>query len=130
MIKVLKRFKNRINRYLIKFPKRIQCNLCNWEGRRFLSDSWHPHTICPNCGSQVRHRLMVAAMNSSEQISPDSLVKNKKVLHFAPEPQLKNSLKNSSSDYITTDFIRDDVDFKLDMCDMRAFKDNSFELIT
>ena len=129
MIRILRKIKNRINRYLIKFPRRVQCNVCNWQGRRLLSDSWHPHTICPNCGSQVRHRLMVAAMCFSEQISIDSLVKDKKVLHFAPERQFTNSLMNNSSEYLTADFIRDDVDLRLDMCDMRVIEDNSLDLI-
>lgn len=129
VIQVLKKVKNRINRYWVKFPRRVQCNVCNWQGRRLLSDAWHPYTICPNCGSQVRHRLMIAAMNFSEPLSKVVLIKNKKVLHFAPEPQFMNMLKMYSNEYLTADFMRDDVDLKLDMCDMGNLADNSYDLI-
>ena len=129
MIRFLKKIKNRMNHYLVKFPNRVQCNLCKWQGRRLLSDAWHPHTICPNCGSQVRHRLMVAAMNSFEPLSFKHLVSDKKVLHFAPEPLLSPMLKSASNQYLTADFARDDTDLQLDMCDMQVLKDSSFDLI-
>ena len=129
MLHILRKVKSRLNRYWIKFPRRIQCNICSWQGRRLQSDAWHPHTICPNCGSEVRHRLLVAAMNSFEQLNANALVKNKKVLHFAPEPLLTEILKRNSKQYITTDFARDNVDLKLDMCDMHVLEDNSFDLI-
>ena len=129
MIRILKKIKNRINRYLVKFPSRVQCNLCEWQGRRLLSDAWHPHTICPNCGSQVRHRLMVAAMNSFEPLSFKNLVNDKNVLHFAPEPLLSPMLISASNQYLTADYARDDTDLQLDMCDMRVLDDNSFDLI-
>ena len=72
---------------------------------------------------------MVAAMNSFEQLSANLLVKNKNVLHFAPEPLLTDTLKRNSKQYTTADFARDNVDLKLDMCDMHALEDNSFDLI-
>ena len=72
---------------------------------------------------------MVAAMNSFEQLNANALVKNKNVLHFAPEPLLTEILKRNSKQYITTDFARDNVDLKLDMCDMHVLEDNSFDLI-
>lgn len=121
--------KNRIRCFTNMYPIRVQCNLCFWKGRALLSDSWHPHTICPKCGSQIRHRLMVAAMNSFEKLSTDSLVNNRRVLHFAPEPILTTLLKSNSDRYITADFMRDDVDLELDMCDMRVLEDGSFDLI-
>ena len=39
---------------------RQKCNVCNWRGWEFSSDSWHLHTICLKCKSQERHRLMIA----------------------------------------------------------------------
>lgn len=129
MLRILRKIKNRINRYFVKFPRRVQCNLCNWQGRRFLSDAWHPYTICPGCGSQVRHRLMVAAMSTFESLSFGTLVKGKNVLHFAPEPLLSPLLIAESNRYTTADYIRDDVDLQLDMCDLGVLEDNSFDLI-
>lgn len=72
---------------------------------------------------------MVAAMHAFEQISTDTLVKDKKVLHFAPEPVLTALLINESNRYLTADFMRDDVDLKLDICDMCTLDDGSFDLI-
>lgn len=68
-------------------------------------------------------------MNFSEKLSFASLADNKKVLHFAPEPQLSKTLKNVAGEYITADYYRDNVDLKLDMCDMQVIEDRTFDLI-
>ncbi len=41
-----------------------------------------------------------------------------RTLHFAPEACLTGILRDRSSEYVTTDYIRDDVDLKLDIQDL------------
>jgi SAM-dependent methyltransferase len=112
-----------------KYPCRIQCNICGWKGRIFSSDGWHPHTICPNCGSQVRHRLLFAAFTTLATLGTDAIVKGKRVLHFAPEEAISASLKDCAGNYVTADLCRDDVDMRLDMCNMSGVADGSFDLV-
>ncbi|MDY6802772.1 MAG: methyltransferase domain-containing protein [Cyanobacteriota bacterium] len=117
-------------RFYLSSPKIVQCNICGWEGKHFLSTSWHPHTVCPSCGSSVRHRLLFAAMSDSEdRLSFKNLVEGKKILHFAPEKMLRTKFKNAAASYITADFLRPEYDLKLDISDMSRFPDNNFDLL-
>ena len=66
----------------MSYPKAVQCNICQWEGRHFLSDSWHKHIKCPKCHSGIRQRLFLAALQNIENLSFDKIVYNKRILHF------------------------------------------------
>lgn len=113
-----------------KYPYRVQCNVCGWEGRILSSDSWHPHTICPNCSSEVRHRLLFAALTKLPNLGTNAVVQGKRVLHFAPEAMLfLASLKDCVGEYVTADLYRDDVDMRIDMCNMSGVADGSFDLV-
>lgn len=112
-----------------QYPYRVQCNCCGWRGRTFSSDSWHPRTVCPQCGSQVRHRLLLAAITTLPELGIDVLVQGRRVLHFAPEKAFSHFFKDGASKYVTADFYRDDVDLTLDMCDMSSIADGSFDLV-
>lgn len=110
----------------------VQCNVCGWEGSGFTDDCWHPGTICPNCGSQVRHRLLVAALDGQSSIqglSEHDLLKGKSVLHFAPERQLRERVRNMASRHITADFDRGDCDLRLDISRMPDVGDSSFDAV-
>ena len=111
-----------------KYPYRVQCKACGWKGRILSSDSWHPHTICPSCRSQVRHRLLFAAVTTIANIRTDALVQGKRVLHFAPEAVVSELLRDCAGKYVTADLGRGAVDMRLDMCDMSGVSDNSFDL--
>jgi SAM-dependent methyltransferase len=111
-----------------RFPTRVECNICNWKGRRFDSDSWHPYTICWRCGSQVRHRLLMAALLSHPKVSQDKLTRAKRILHFAPESQLAGMLKNSTRQYRTAN-IDGSADMKLDLSNMPNIPAESFDLV-
>lgn len=126
---LLYRIESILKQSFLSVPKRIQCNVCGWSGRRFLSDSWHPHTICPRCLSQVRHRLLVAALSHIEQLCFHKVVDNKRVLHFAPENMLTDLLTVYASSYATADLMREDVDMKLDISSMSEMEANSFDVI-
>jgi SAM-dependent methyltransferase len=112
-----------------RFPEHVECNICGWKGRRFLSNSWHPYTICPRCRSEVRHRLLFEALTTIPTVSCDALLAGKRILHFAPEPVLANLLSRRSARCVTADRYANGVDIQLDICDMKAFADGSFDVI-
>lgn len=114
---------------LVAYPKNVQCNICGWEGRNFLSDSWHKHINCPKCRSGVRHRLFFAALQNTNEFSFDKLINNKAILHFAPEAIISSSLQSKSAYYATADYLRRDCDFRINMCDMPEIKNESFDVV-
>lgn len=107
----------------------VQCNLCGWEGKRFMDDNWHEGTICPKCYSDVRHRLLIATLRSHAELSLKALVENKDVLHFSPEPQIVQALRPLARQYITADLYRPDVDRCLDITYMDSVISESFDLV-
>lgn len=110
----------------------VVCNVCNWEGRAFTDDTWHPGTICPVCRSQVRHRMLSAVFDGlSDQpcVDQTALLEGKEILHFAPERQLRNRVAKAASRYTTADYDRGDCDLKLDMSDMPSVNDESFDIV-
>ena len=110
-------------------PRGVVCNVCGWEGETLDSDAWHPHSVCPQCRSRVRHRLLLAAVSTLDNVGTDSLVRGKRVLHFAPEPRLAAFLKQHGSQYVTADLMGKHVDLRLDMCNMVDVADASFDLL-
>ena len=110
----------------------VQCNVCRWSGRTFTGDHWHPETVCPNCGSQVRHRLLTATldgMSDHPELLEAKLLAGKDILHFAPERQLRERIRNISRKYTTADFDRGDCDLKLDMSAMPSVKNSSCDVV-
>lgn len=126
---VLRKIKHVAQRIVIGFPKTVQCNICHWDGRRFTSDDWHPYTICPRCGSQVRHRLLAAALSGLGPPALCGIAKGKDVLHFAPEPVLAGAFAGDASRYRTADLLRQEVDLNLNMCDMKEIPDGSVDVL-
>jgi len=110
-------------------PKKVQCNICKWEGRHFLSDSWHNHINCPRCLSGIRQRLFIAALQSIENLSYDRIIRSKNILHFAPEEIISSNIRNKAAHYATADFLRQDCDFTLDMSNMPEIKNESFDIV-
>lgn len=117
--------------FLTYFAVDVSCNICGWKGtRKYLAeDCWHPFTICPDCGSEVRHRLMAAAMHNIRNLSPGSLVNGKSVLHFAPEKLTQKLFSSQSKEYRTADFLVPGVDLKLDLCNMPEMESDSVDLV-
>ncbi|GAB4165248.1 MAG: hypothetical protein Fur0032_01880 [Terrimicrobiaceae bacterium] len=110
----------------------VQCNVCGWEGAAFTDDQWHAGSICPNCLSQVRHRLIAGAfdgVSSLPGLDEDTLVRGKDVLHFAPERQLRQRLASAARRYVTADFARGDCDLLLDISAMPSVADQSFDVV-
>jgi SAM-dependent methyltransferase len=118
------RFARRLfNNLAFSLPKRVECNICGWRGRAFRNDAWHKHIICGNCRSDVRHRLLFAALMWLPEFK--KVVTGKKVLHFAPEPKIVEALRPHASDYITSKFGEQGT---LDLTDLHAPSD-SFDVI-
>ena len=113
----------------LSYPKKFQCNICNWEGRHFLSDSWHDHIICPRCHSGIRHRLFIAALQNIDDFSFDRIIHGKNILHFAPEKIISLIIRKKAANYTTADFLRQDCDFKLDMSNMPEIKNESYDIV-
>jgi SAM-dependent methyltransferase len=113
----------------MSYPKKVQCNVCNWEGRHLVSDSWHNHIICPRCRSDIRHRLFFAALQNIGNLSFDKIINSNNILHFAPEEITSSIIRNKAAHYATADFLRQDCDFRLDMSDMPEIKNESFDIV-
>jgi len=111
---------------------RVACNICRWEGSALTDDCWHRGTICPSCASQVRHRLLAAALDglaSLPGVTEGELLRGKDVLHFAPERQLSDRVRLAARRYVTADFGRGDCDILLDISHMTAVADTSFDTV-
>lgn len=126
-VKVLLR---RISSILLAFPKRVECNLCGWSGRRFLYDGWHENGLCPRCDSQIRHRLLIAVLENGIAGFPfEEIFQGRRILHFAPEPLLAKRIKGLAKLYITTDPILPNCNLKLDMADMKEIHSSSVDVL-
>lgn len=104
------------------------CNICKQRYIKFMSDKWHKNIICPNCFSDVRHRLFFELLNELKLIDYDYESNN--ILHFAPEKIIYNFLKNSikKGSYLTAD-ISGKADVELDICNMKTIKDKSISCL-
>jgi SAM-dependent methyltransferase len=70
----------------------------------------------------------MATLLAHLQLSLDKLCQGKRILHFAPEPQLKSILKNAARQYVTAN-VDGSADMKLDMADMPQLSEESFDLV-
>ena len=113
----------------LSYPKKVQCNICQWEGNHFLSDSWHNHVKCPKCHSGVRHRLFFATLQNIENLSFDKIISDKRILHFAPEEIVSSHIQKKASVYTTADYLRDDCSLKLDISNMTEINNESFDIV-
>jgi SAM-dependent methyltransferase len=109
-----------------------KCNVCGWEGGAFTDDQWHPGTICPMCGSQVRHRMLAAAfdgLSATPGLDEKTLLAGKRILHFAPERQLRERISCLAMTHTTADFDRGDCDLRLDISRMPSVASQSFDVL-
>lgn len=110
----------------------VECNVCGWHGGKLADDVWHARSICPECGSQVRHRLLVATLNgmsSHANLTEAELLRDKDILHFAPERQLRHRVQKAAARYVTADFDRGDTDWRLDISAMPSVRDAEFDIV-
>jgi len=125
----LKKVRSVIEAIFLPYPRRIQCNICNWEGRHFLSDAWHLHVNCPRCHSGVRQRLFFSALQNIGRLSFASLIDNRKILHFAAEDPVRLNICKRASEYVSADYLREGFDLKLDISNMPEVDDAAFDVL-
>lgn len=107
----------------------VECPACGWRGLRFVDDVWHEGAICPKCGSDTRHRLLLSGLMRLPELSMDALVRNKDVLHFAPEPQIGRKLRPYTRKYVTADVQSWKADLNLNISNMPSVNPESFHLV-
>ena len=112
---------------LLAYPKRHACNICGWRGRHFLS-YLHRHVLCPQCGSQVRHRLIAAALAPGGPAASLRL-HGTTVLHLSPEYCLSLLFRPPAKRYVRGDYSTADCDVRLDMTDMSSIESASFDIV-
>lgn len=112
---------------LLAYPKRHACNICGWRGRHFLS-YLHRHVLCPQCGSQIRHRLIAAALAPGGPAASLRL-RGASVLHLSPEYCLSLIVRPLATRYVRADYSTPDGDIRLDMTDMSSVDSASFDVV-
>ncbi|WP_208348293.1 methyltransferase domain-containing protein [Pseudaestuariivita rosea] len=100
------------------------CPNCGYFGK-FSAFGYPPRydAHCPSCSSLERHRLLRLYLDRLDVIH-----KTHKVLHFAPEQPISDNIRSRSGEYITTDYMREAVDLKLNI-EALDLPDKSFDRI-
>jgi SAM-dependent methyltransferase len=109
---------------LLAYPRRHACNICGWRGRRFLT-YLHRFVLCPCCGSQIRHRLIAAAL-ACDAARARTRVNGGRLLHVSPEYCLGLVLRPLTRHYVRADWVTDDCDVRQDVMRM-PFADATFD---
>lgn len=88
-----------------------ECPICGFVGR-FRPFGFPPRVdaVCSNCGSLERHRLLKLWLDRSGLI-----LKNAKVLHFAPETAVREFLREAADEYLGADLDGSKADLVLDI---------------
>jgi SAM-dependent methyltransferase len=72
---------------------------------------------------------LLDGQTAASEYSESNLIAGRRVLHFAPERQLRDRIKASSSLYVTADYERGDCDLQLNMSAMPSVSDASFDIL-
>ena len=80
---------------------------------------------CPFCLSSDRERLYLIFL---EKYLDDSK-KKYSILDFAPSLAFSKRIRKTHHNYTSTDFYRNDVDIKMDICDMKEIRDTSLDFV-
>jgi SAM-dependent methyltransferase len=113
---------------------RVECNICHHTTDLFASDDWHLYTICQQCGSQIRQRLLWATLEHLKGFNFKKILKDKDVLHFSPERILGDLIRSYARNYKTADFLTegysyDKIDLVIDISHMPSIQDESFDCV-
>jgi SAM-dependent methyltransferase len=96
-----------------RFPR--ECTVCGYHGHFFAYGNPYAlgvnvDALCPRCMSLERHRLWAICEKTH------GLIPGKDVLHFAPEPGLRDYVvARGPRSYTTTDYMDDSADLKLNI---------------
>lgn len=114
--------------YYLPLPKSFQKN-SEEQGYPYFGQNEHLNInsyYCPNCRCSDRDRLYAAYFLKRLKIPRGS---GKTLLHIAPSWPLDKNFLTKHFDVTTTDLMMKDVDIHLDIEDMHAFADKSFDYI-
>lgn len=120
-------------RFIIQKNK-VECNNCHFKANKFKSDQWHEHSVCPYCKSEVRHRLLIAALSFVEKVNYKNLITGKKNITLCPWTFTVQTHQEKSGSYKTSDFEAQpskeiQPDYLLDISDMHSIGNNSFDCV-
>lgn len=101
------------------------CPICNKSFRRFLSKGSRTNATCPFCLSLERNRVLFFYLQKELKLFQKS---NCTLLHFAPEPCLKNEIKKSKIDYYDGDINPSYATHVLDITNIN-FSNDHFDYI-
>jgi len=133
--RILKKFCLHLSQiYYYIVGNEVECNICHYKVNKLRSDFWHLYCHCPKCGSGVRQRLLMAAFTIINNFSIQRIIKDKKVLHFAPEKSLGKFIKEHASIYKTADFLAPEysygkIDYNVDISDMKEISNEAFDCV-
>jgi SAM-dependent methyltransferase len=111
---------------LLAYPRRHSCNICGWRGRRFLTFVWR-NVLCPKCGSQIRHRLLAAAL-AHHAVGQRTPASGARILHISPEYCLGLVFRPRARQYVRADWATDDCDVRQDITRM-PFASGIFDVV-
>lgn len=104
------------------------CPCCEYQGR-FLaygrSEGRRLNAQCPQCGALERHRLQFCVL---KEVLGGDMLRDKRVLHFAPEKIIAKYLRPRAGEYVGADLYPSEDQVRADMRDLQ-FEDASFDLI-
>ena len=96
-------------------------------GRHFLTFA-HRHVLCPRCGSQVRHRLIGAAVTWLPALAAQ-VPRQGAFLHLSPEYCLVEFFRPLARRYVRGDFAAEDRDVFVDITNMAGISNASFDVL-
>lgn len=119
--RALKRYRQAIHR-----GKRVECPVCGSTFRHFEARWNAENAVCWTCGSHERHRLIWLFLS---KIRPELLRDAGSLLHFAPEPGIRDRLAATGGlKYTTCDLDPTVGELEIDITDI-ALPDGSFGAI-
>jgi SAM-dependent methyltransferase len=131
---LFQRLKNRFQpplwlfRFLARNKPKFECPVCVYQGPFEDMDSFagrRRHVRCPQCGALERHRLQyLVVMELFKGLNVSSMT----MLHFAPEPFLKNIFARRFARYETADLTMKGVDHQVDLQSL-PFADGSYDFV-
>jgi len=111
------------------FSPSFTCPICNYRGPFQTARPDHVlkrrHAYCPNCKSIERQRVQWQIFHELAAIHS---FKDKKLLHFAPEPIFHSVFRKLFAQVTTTDLVMPDVDVRADICQL-PFPDGSYDVV-
>jgi len=112
---------------IVYIGDKYSCNICNKSAGKFITHGHVPrmNARCPHCLSLERTRVLWFYLNNEGLLQKEDL----KVLHFAPEPEIEEKIREKENvTYLTADINPNIADYVVDIQSI-PFEDDSFDLI-